>query len=404
MTPMFKAAPAFKAYVTLACASLMFFMITALTFSSLGAVLPAMAGELRLSNSGAGWGYTLLGIFCGITATAPALLIRRLGVRATLLCGGVVMAAAFAALAGSHGLALYLIGCSLCGLGFTLLGTVPGTYLLARNFRRPDFAFGLYFAIGGLGGVAGPQLYLLTQSLSNGWRDFWIVSAGLSLAAAVLATLFVDADTDLGQAGAETGEITSESWSARAALRTPQFAVLAAAYSVFLIVDITVNNWSVTHLIGHGIATNAAIDMLSIGALLNASARLFGGSVSRFIQVRTLLILSLLILALGLVALCIARDAPMMLIYAACIGIGSGLTFLASTILLLDYFGRGPNLELFSIVNLISTVGSGGPAFAGLVADRSGSFVPAFLALAGIVVLVLVAVIWMKPPQQGAAA
>ena len=50
-----------------------------------------------------------------------------------------------------------------------------------------------------------------------------------------------------------------------------------------------------------------------------------------------------------------------MLVYAAGIGIGSGLTFFASTILLLDYFGRAPNLELFSIVNLISTIGSVGP-------------------------------------------
>ena len=49
-----------------------------------------------------------------------------------------------------------------------------------------------------------------------------------------------------------------------------------------------------------------------------------------------------------------------MLVYAAGIGIGYGLTFFASTILLLDYFGRGPNLELFSAVNLISTIGAVG--------------------------------------------
>jgi MFS family permease len=392
-----------RSWITLACVSLMFFMITALTFSSLGAVLPAMVPALGLSNSGAGWGYTLLGIFCGITATVPALLIRRLGVRATLFAGGLVMVLAFAALAGAQGLALYLTGCSLAGLGFTLLGTVPGTYLLARTFRRPDFAFGLYFTIGGLGGVLGPQLYLLTQSLSHGWRTFWIVSAALSFVSALLAVLFVDTKTDLGQASTETAGITSESWSARAAFRTPQFAVLAAAYSVFLIVDITVNSWSVSHLIGHGVGANAAIDMLSIGALLNAGARLLGGLVSRFIRARTLLILSLGILMLGLIALCAARDTPMMLVYAAGIGIGSGLTFFASTILLLDYFGRGPNLELFSIVNLISTVGSVGPAFGGFVADRSGSFVPAFLILAGLVFLVLAFVLWMKPPQRGAA-
>jgi MFS family permease len=393
-----------RAWVTLASVSLLFFLVTALTFSSLGAVLyPAMMSELSLSNSGAGWGYTLLGVFCGITATIPATTIRRFGIRATLLAGGVVMALAFAALAATHSLLLYLIGCSLAGLGFTLLATVPGTYLLTRTFRRPDFAFGLYFTLGGLGGVAGPQFYLFVHDLTGGWRDFWIASGIVTFAASVLAAFLVDAKTDLAKAGTESEEITNERWSAAAALKTPQFAILAAAYSAFLIVDITVNTWSVKHLIGHGIAASAAIDMLSIGALINTAARLGGGLLSRLAGAKNLLTVALAILILGLAVLCVARDAPVMLVYAAGVGIGSGLTFFASTILLLDYYGRAPNLELFAIVNLISTIGSVGPAFAGYVADESGSFIPAFSILAAVVLLVLIAVVWMKPPHRKAA-
>ena len=389
-----------RAWATLAGVSLLFFLVTALTFTSLGAVLSVMAPELHFSYTDAGWGYALLGIFCGITATIPATLIRRVGVRATLFAGGVVMAAAFACLAVTHGLALYLIGCSLAGLGFTLLATVPGTYLLTRTFRRPDIAFGLYFMLGGLGGVAGPQLYLLTHWLSSGWRDFWIVSAILSLAAALVAMALVDVKTDLAGADGEIEEITSESWSAAAALKTPQFAILAAAYCAFLIVDITVNNWSVSHLTGRGVASSAAIDMLSVIALSNAAARLAGGFLTRFVGAKTQLLLALGVLVIGFAALCVARDLPMMLLYAASIGIGSGLTFFASTILLLDYFGRRPNLELFSIVNLISTLGSAGPPFAGFVADRTHSFVPAFALLGILVLLVLIAVAWMKPPHR----
>jgi len=195
------------AWLTLGSVSLLFFLVTALTFSSLGVVLPAMMGELKLSGSAAGLGFTLLGVFTGITSTVPAMLIRRFGARATLLSGGVVIAAAFAALASAHDLTLYFVGCSLSGLGFTLLATVPGTYLLTRCFRRPDFAFGLYFTIGGLGGVAGPPLYFLTHALSGGWRDFWIVSAVLTLAAAILSAALVDTSTDLSQPGSETEEI-----------------------------------------------------------------------------------------------------------------------------------------------------------------------------------------------------
>ncbi len=387
-----------RAWLTLGCVSLLFFLVTALTFSSLGVVLPAMVGEMGWSWGEAGMGFTLLGIFCGITSTIPATMIRRLGVRATLLAGGAVMAAAFAVLAMTGGLVLYAIGCSLAGLGFTLLATVPGTFLLGRTFRRPDFAFGLYFTLGGLGGVAGPQFYHLVLAQAGGWRDFWWVSGGLTLAAALLGAALVDTRTDLTDA--RTQEITSESWSAAAALRTLQFSILAAAYSVFLIVDITINAVSVPHLMRHGVAENDADNLLSLIGLTNAGARLAGGLVSRLIKPRLLLLGALTVLIIGLVALSSAQAASLTLVYAAGIGIGSGLTFFAATILLLDYYGRGPNLELFSIVNVISTIGSVGPTFAGFVGDHTGSFVPAFVGLAVLVGMVLMAVLWMKPPHR----
>ena len=219
----------FRAWVTLVAVSVVFFLITAVTFSSLGVVLPAMVKELSWSWSGAGTGYSLLGVFCGITSIVPAFLIRRLGVRATLAMGGAVMAAAFACHAFTQGLGLFLAGCSLSGLGFTLLATVPGTYLLARCFARPNFAYGLYFTVGGLGGVAGPPLYFWIQVVSGGWRDFWIVSGAIVGAGGFHqcgAGGFTR--TDLSRSGRTMiPGITRESWGVGAALRTPQFAVLA---------------------------------------------------------------------------------------------------------------------------------------------------------------------------------
>ena len=394
----------FRTGLTLGLVSLLFFLVTAETFSSLGVVLPAMVADLHWSWGQAGIGFSLLGVFCGITSTVPAMLIRRIGVRATLAAGGAVMVAACAALALTQSVWLYFLGCGLAGLGFTLLGTVPGTYLLARGFTRPDLAFGLYFTIGGLGGVAGPPLYFLVQSVSGGWRDFWIVSGALALAAALLAALLVDTGTDFAAAGEADPDITRESWTAAAALRTPQFAILAASYSIFLLVGITVSAVSVAHLMHHGVSPLVAGGLMSLEAFINAGARLLGGVLSRLIDARRLLLLSLLALMLGLGALSVAGGPLVLVLYAAGIGIGYGLTFFAATILLLDYFGRGPNLELFAIVNLISTVGSVGPTFAGLVFDRTASFVPAFAALAVLVLAVLGAVAWMKPPRREAAA
>ena len=106
-----------RAWVTLGAVSVMFFLITATTFSSLGVVLPAMIAELHWSWGGAGTGFSLLGITSGITATIPAAMIRRFGVRPTFVAGSLVMAGAFACLMLTHGLMLYFIGCLLLGLG-----------------------------------------------------------------------------------------------------------------------------------------------------------------------------------------------------------------------------------------------------------------------------------------------
>ncbi len=392
-----------RSWVTLGLMSALYFIITAATFDILGLVLPAMVSELHWSWTEAGAGFTLLGLFCGITATVPASLIRRFGARANLLIGALAMAAAFLCLARAHGLIVYFIGASLAGLGFTLLDSVPGTYLLARLFQRPSFAFGLYFTIGGLGGAAGPLLYFAIINVTHDWRSFWLVIGALVAVIGVIAALLVDVKTDVGGAAGNDPDISTERWTLRDALQTRQFWIIAAAYSAFLFCGITANSVSVAHLGEHGVSAVLAGSMMSVEAVLNAGARLAGGILNRYVGAKALLVVALGCLIVGLLALGVARDVPMLLVYAAGIGIGFGLTFFAATILLLDYFGRGPYLELFATVNLISTAGAVAPTLAGLSRDHTGSFVPFFVGLSALIALVTLAVILMRPPRKAVA-
>ena len=391
-------------WLTLALMSALFFIITAGTFDSLGVVLPAMVDELGWSWAKAGFGFTLLGFLCGITSTIPAILIRKWVVRVCLLTGTLVMSLAFLCLARADGLPLYFAGASLAGLGLTLLATVPGTYLLARLFKRPSFAIGLYFTVGGLGGVAGPLIYRAVTDVTGHWRNYWLVTGMLVVLAGLAAALLVDTVSDVGSAQNSNpngdSEISTEDWDVRAALKTHQFWILAAAYSAFLFCGITANSVSVAHLTQVGVTAAMAGNMMSLQALINAGARLAGGILTRFVSAKTLLAISLFSLVVGLLALGAARDVPMMLVYAVCIGIGYGLTFFAASILLLDYFGRGPYLELFATVNLISTVGAVAPTMAGLTRDRIGGFTPFFVGLAVLVALVTLAVVTMRTPHK----
>jgi OFA family oxalate/formate antiporter-like MFS transporter len=392
-----------RAWLSLGLMSALFFIITAATYASLGLALPAMVAELHWGWTEAGTGFGLLGLFNGITSAVPATLIRRFGVRATLLTGSMVMALAFLCLARTDGLIMYFAGASLAGLGFTLLDSVPGTYLLSRLFARPSFSFGLFFTIGGLGGVAGPLLYLLVTGETSNWRAYWMVAGGLVVLTGIAAALLVDTNTNVGIVAESDPDISTESWTLRAALQTRQFWIIAAAYSAFLFCGITANTVSVAALTQHGVAAAVAISMLSVEGLLNSGARLAGGILTRYVGAKTLLAVALACLIAGLLALGMARDVPMMLVYAAGIGIGYGLTFFAATILLLDYFGRGPYLELFSTVNLIATAGAVAPTLAGLTRDQTGSFTPFFIGLSVLVALVLVAVMTMRAPHRSGA-
>ena len=393
-----------RAWLTLGLMSALFFILTATTYASLGLALPAMVAELHWSWTEAGTGFGLLGLFNGITSAIPATMVRRFGVRVTLLAGSAVMALAFLCLARTDGLVMYFAGASLAGLGFTLLDSVPGTYLLSRLFARPSFPIGLFFTVGGLGGVAGPQLYLLvTGGHAAGWRDYWMLAGALVVATGIVSALLVDAQTNVGAEAEEDPDISTESWTLRDALQTRQFWIIAAAYAAFLFCGITANSVSVAHLTQQGVGAAIAISMLSVEGLLNSAARLAGGILTRFVNARILLVVALFFLVMGLLALGTARDVPMMLVYAAGIGIGYGLTFFAATILLLDYFGRGPYLELFSTVNLIATTGAVAPTLAGLTRDQTGGFTPFFMALSVAVTLVMLAVAFMRPPHRSGA-
>ena len=178
-----------------------------------------------------------------------------------------------------------------------------------------------------------------------------------------------------------------------------RYAIIAAAFAAFQFCGITASSVSVAHLTQHGVAAVIAGSMMSVEALVNSSARFAGGILTRFVSAKTLLCISLACLVVGLLALGAARDVPMMLVYAAGIGIGYGMTLFAATILLLDYFGRGPYLELYSTVNLISTAGAVAPTFAGLTRDHSGSFTPFFVGLAVMVALVILAAMTMRAPH-----
>lgn len=413
------------AWLVLSAFSFMFFLVTAATFTSLGVALPYMIQDLGWDWGVAGVGFSILGIACGVSGYVPAYLIRRWGVSSTIVIGSVLLSVGFLSLfsigiiavplGGSawhlSPLMTYYLGCALTGVGFTLVATVPGTYVIAGCFEHRSFAFGVYFTMGGLGGVAGPALVYFAADILGDWRWHWLAMFGFTVLAAVFLLAVLNRvainnehdDEDEIDAVPEPSNPavyrTQETWTVAQAIRTPQFMILCAAYVGFLFIGIAVNTFSVGHLQEQGVAIGLAALFLSGEALINALSRVAGGVVGEFVEPKRLLMMSLFALVLGMVALTYGTSVPTLVVYAIGIGIGYGATFLATSVLLLNYFGHKPYLQLFAIMNLAATVGSLAPFVGGFMREETGSFEMPFLLFTLVPLLILLAVARMKPPQ-----
>ncbi|HEY1751676.1 MAG TPA: MFS transporter [Caulobacteraceae bacterium] len=393
-------------WLAFASLSLIYFVVSAGAFSSLGVALPAMVTELKWSWSDAGWGYTLLGVACGLASVLPAVLIRRIGVRGTMAAGMLTMIAGFSTMATTHSVWAYLAATSLIGVAFSLVSTVPGSHVLTQVFRNRSTALGAYFAIGTLGGVAGPQIYVAVEHLTGGWRPYWWTYVAMSLVAGAFAILATPARGDERAHVAEApeqagpGELIGGlgNWTVRRALATPQFYVILGVYTTYLLINTTAHAFAPQHLIDRGVAKADAATMLSLEAAIGVAVSLLGGWLGERIPTKVLMVVCMGAVAIGQFALAEAHGWSLMAVFAVGCGVGYGLSFTPPTVMLLKYFGKRANLELFSIMCLLSTIAAAGPAVGGKAHDLTGSFEGLFLICGAVTVAMFLATVFLKPP------
>ena len=384
---------------------LVFFLITATTFASLGVILPSMVAEFGWSWTTGGLGFTALALTTGIFSPIAASSLKILGARRHYLIGGAVMAAGYALLGAANGAPAYLAATSLMGTGFALLANVPGTFLVgaASPQRRRNVFIGLYLAAGGAGGVIGPFMANALIGSGRDWRVYWHGDAIVVGVIAVLIAFLVRKDESArSRANAATKapqtELTAPNWTARSAIKTRAFAIIALALTVAYFCGVTVSTWSVTHLQKAGVSSGAAVTMLSLYSAVNAVSRVAGGLMSRQFGAKSLLTVALFGNVIGMCALAFAHSLPLAIVFAVFDGFAFGMALFATTALIIDYFGLKNSPALLGAVNLAATVAMIGPTIAGATADHWGGFAGVFILYAALALLAAFAASTLKPP------
>ncbi len=390
-----------RSVALVAALSLLFFLITATTFASLGVLLPAMIKEFSWSWTTAGLGFTVLALATGIFSPVAAGALGRLGPRGLYLAGGAVMVGGFTLMALATGAAIYFIAAAMIGAGFALLANVAGTFLVGRAApeKRRSLLIGAYLAAGGAGGVAGP---LMANAGAGDWRSYWSLAAVAVGAAAILVAFLAGNGREAKADTPQADEQEQSQWRPRAAIATPAFAIIAGALTVAYFCGVTVSTWSVTHLQELGLPPAFAVGMLSLYALANALSRAAGGALAKFIGAKTLLIAALIGNVAGMSALAFATTKATAIAFALFDGFAFGMALFATTALVIDYFGLKNSPALLGAVNLAATAAMLGPTIAGSAADRWGGFAPIFLVYAGAALVAALAVARMRRPEAGA--
>lgn len=403
----------------LAVLSLLFFFISATTFSTLGRVLYAMALELKWSQSVIGTCYAILGLSCGLSSPLPALLLRRFGSCAVLTGGALVLAAGFLAAALSHALPVFMAATALLGTGFTLTANIPGVYLLAGWFpRNTARIMGAYFMAGALGAVAGPPLINALVEAA-GWRLHWVLMALIAAVLAVLCALIVRDTSCMGIRPAEAPAAQTPgtpphsppdtpdsllSWEPRAALLTGQFLGLALLMLLVQTTLTTVHGLLVGHLAHLGATAAFGSIVMSLLGAADAGAKGAGGSLCARLGAQRVMVAGVLVMGLSLGLLPFAGAAPVACAFAVVLGAAGGVTWLALHLLLLQYFGRAVAAQMVSAATLITTAAAAGPVAAGLTADLTGSFMPFFYCAGAILLIATLPAALLRPPRAAPSA
>lgn len=391
-----------RRWLVLIAVSLMFFFITSATFQSLGVVLFTMAKDLRWSQTEAGASFSVLGMTCCLSSLAPMALVNRIGTRWTMLLGGWTLGAGFLLAFVSHALPTFLVATGLMGVGFSLSANIPGVYLLAHWFPvRSGRVIGAYLMCGAFGGVAGPPVVQLVIA-AGGWRSLWLVLAVAAAAMGLLCLLLIRDRTAPAATEHAAGPSASgaSGWSRLEAIRTPQFVITALGMVVTEACVTVVHSAGVSHFSKLGLSPLFAAWMLSLQALMATAGKGLSGTLGDWISPRLLLAGGLVLESLGMVLLGFAAARPVAYAFAIVFGLGWGTAYLSITVILIRYFGARTGSAVLSIVWLATVVASLGPAGAGMVADRLGTFTPAFTVGGALLLPIAVAVLLMRPPVR----
>jgi len=376
---------------------------------AIGMLLPSMAATLQLTYSQMGFISTANFLGYLISVLVSGHMAARTGPRIFIFCSllvvGISMALVSQAHAFSHVLLLYMLtGIGSGATNVPVMGLVSAWFKSRKRGKAAGFiVIGSGFAIM-LSGKLIP--YVNAVGGSEGWRTSWLILSAIVAAIALIGLLLLrnrPEDKGLLPVGTEPEAAAQDRPEPRQinVYREKMIYYLGIIYFLFGYTYVVYATFIVTTLVKErGFSESVAGSFWAwVGFLSLFSGPVFGtlsdrlGRKTGLITVFTLQTLSYLLVASGL---------PGMFLYLSVFFYGIVAWSIPSIMAAAvgDYVGARNAAAAFGFITFIFGFGQiSGPAVAGILAEKSGSFSGSFYMAAGFAGVAILLTAFLKKPQ-----
>ena len=365
----------------------------------LGLITEPLLADLRLDRVS----YAELNFWATILGSAGAIgigqLIDRFGSRVMATVVPLALGVVVCAMSQARSFAALAVWVTLTrAFGQSALSVVSLTMIGQWFVEQIDAAMAVFSIVMSVGFmIAFPTVGALVQT--RGWRVAWMaVGVALIVVLAPLAWAVVRRGTEIG---GRPGDTTGYRWTE--ALRTPAFWIFAIGTSLYGLVASGIGLFNESILAQRGFGPQTYYQTLVVTALTALIGNFGGGWLATRVALGTLMAVSLLILAGGLVALPHVSTMPQVMVWATAMGLGGGLVMVLFFSVWPRVFGRLHLGRIQGTAQALTVLASAlGPLLLAWCVAWTGSYTAMFRILAAVISLVAVTAFAAPLPAEKA--
>ena len=338
-------------------------------------------------------------------------LSRRIGVRKTVLIGGLLLGGGGVILSQINALwQLYLAWGLIAAIGSAALYVVP-TMVLSKFFYKKRGSTVGWSSVGVSAGQALIIPWIASIIPVWGWRQSMLLLGVMVICTtSLIGFFFLREDpeelglfpdgADIPPEELEDNPIKSD-WDPKAATSSWVFRLIAISYFFCLGGVISIMTFVVPHMINIGIPSVQASAAFSIIGVMSAVGSIFFGFFSdRFGRKWTIVATTGLLALAFVVATIIPPDLMFLYAWTVLYGLSYGGAPEQYAAIITDYFGRTHSTTLFGLLTLCGGIGGGlFPLIGGWLVDQTGNYYATLLFLGVGMALATISAFMSKEPN-----